>query len=246
MIFEIQRILYVGERAPISRCKATRITKTAKRPKSPRGLSCAPRRIAPQLHISPFEVTLRTVSVPLSRFRFASTRSDSCSLTRFCRSRRRLQTRGLRRQPGRERLLRSGRNGELGGLLQRPTAYSLHTWHTCHAPEPGKYAKYGPSMSRGSWRAMLDGMHLSSAMSGMGEISESAPNEANFAESMSIVEAQDSIQVTASSGAPSRLDLPRGVAQPGEGSRPREVARPAADGRLTSCAASPPNLARTA
>jgi hypothetical protein len=35
----------------------------------------------------------------------------------------------------------------------------------------------------------------------MGEISENAPNEANFAESTSIVEAQDSIQVTPNSGA---------------------------------------------
>jgi len=37
-------------------------------------------------------------------------------------------------------------------------------------------------------------------MSWMGEIGENAPNEANFAETMSIVEAQDSIQVTATSG----------------------------------------------
>ena len=72
-------------------------------------------------------------------------------------------------------------------------------------------------------------------MSGIGEIGENAPNEASFAEPMSIVEAQDSIQVTANSGARSRLD--NGVVQPGEGSTPREVARPAADGRLTSCAA---------
>jgi hypothetical protein len=73
-------------------------------------------------------------------------------------------------------------------------------------------------------------------MSGMGEIGENAPNEAKFAESTSIVEAQDSIQVTANSGARSR-DLTRGVAQPGEGSMSREVARGAADGRRTSCAA---------
>ncbi len=47
-------------------------------------------------------------------------------------------------------------------------------------------------------------------MSGMGEIGENAPNEANFAESTSIVEAQDSIQVTANSRA--RLRLDKGVA----------------------------------
>jgi len=52
----------------------------------------------------------------------------------------------------------------------------------------------------------------------MGEISASAPNEANFDETMSIVEAQESIQVMASSGALSRLD--NGAAQPGEDSAP--------------------------
>jgi hypothetical protein len=38
-------------------------------------------------------------------------------------------------------------------------------------------------------------------MSGTGEIGVNAPNEANFAESTSIVETQDSIQVTPNSGA---------------------------------------------
>ncbi len=104
-----------------------------------------------------------------------------------------------------QRLLRSGRNGELGGLFRRPTAYSVHTWHTWHAPEPAKYAKYVPTMCRGSGRTMRDWMHLQlpiesrsrpepvliAKMSGMGEIVENAPNEANFAESTSIVEAQD-------------------------------------------------------
>ncbi len=37
-------------------------------------------------------------------------------------------------------------------------------------------------------------------MSGMGEIGENTPNEANFAESTSIVEAQGSIRLTANSG----------------------------------------------
>ncbi len=71
-------------------------------------------------------------------------------------------------------------------------------------------------------------------MSGMGEIGENASNEANFAESMSIAEAQEPIQVTANSGARSRLDNEGGAAR--GGSTPREVARAAADGRLTSCA----------
>jgi len=53
-------------------------------------------------------------------------------------------------------------------------------------------------------------------MSGMGEIDENAPSEANFDESMSIVEAQESIQFTADSGALSGLD--KVAAQPGEGS----------------------------
>ena len=57
-------------------------------------------------------------------------------------------------------------------------------------------------------------------MSGMGEIGENAPNEANFDETMSIVEAQESIQVTANSGALSGLD--NGAAQPGEGSTPEQ------------------------
>jgi len=49
MVFGIQRTLLCREGAPISVRRATRITKTAKQPKSPRGLSCALRRIAPQL-----------------------------------------------------------------------------------------------------------------------------------------------------------------------------------------------------
>jgi len=44
------------------------------------------------------------------------------------------------------------------------------------------------------------------AMSGMGEIGENAPNEASFDASMTIVQAQESIQVTPNSGALSGLD----------------------------------------
>jgi hypothetical protein len=48
MILGIQRTLYVGSvRRLISVRGETRITKTAKQPKSLRGLSCALRRIAP-------------------------------------------------------------------------------------------------------------------------------------------------------------------------------------------------------
>ena len=68
-------------------------------------------------------------------------------------------------------------------------------------------------------------------MSGVGEIGGNAPNEANFDETISIVLAQEWIQVTANSGALSGLD--KAVAQRGEGT-PREVAGAAADGRLCS------------
>ncbi len=59
---------------------------------------------------------------------------------------------------------------------------------------------------------------LGDEMHETGEIHENAPNEANFDETMSIVEAQEPIQVTANSGALSGLD--KGVAQPGEASTP--------------------------
>jgi len=55
-------------------------------------------------------------------------------------------------------------------------------------------------------------------MNGMGAIGENAPSEANFDETMSIVETQESIQVTAISGALSGLD--NGAAQPAEDSTP--------------------------
>jgi len=54
--------------------------------------------------------------------------------------------------------------------------------------------------------------------SGMGEIGENAPSEANSDETTGIVEAQESIQVTANSGARSALD--KGMAQPREASTP--------------------------
>ncbi len=53
---------------------------------------------------------------------------------------------------------------------------------------------------------------------GIDEIGENALNEAKFDETMSIVEAQESIQVTANSGALTGLD--NGAAQPGEDSTP--------------------------
>jgi hypothetical protein len=61
-------------------------------------------------------------------------------------------------------------------------------------------------------------------MNGTGEIGEGAPSEANFAETMSIVEAQEFIQVAANPGALSGLD--NGVAQPGKGSTPEEGEAP--------------------
>jgi hypothetical protein len=60
--------------------------------------------------------------------------------------------------------------------------------------------------------------------SGIGEIGENAPNEPNFAETMSIVEAPESIQVTANSGALSRLD--KGMTQPGKDSTPDDGKAP--------------------
>jgi hypothetical protein len=58
----------------------------------------------------------------------------------------------------------------------------------------------------------------------MGEIGENAASEANFDETMSIVEAQALIQVTANYGALPGLD--NGVAQPGEGSTPEQGKAP--------------------
>jgi hypothetical protein len=51
-------------------------------------------------------------------------------------------------------------------------------------------------------------------MNGMGENGENAPSEANFDETVSNVEAQESIQVTPDSGALSGLD--NGATQPGD------------------------------
>jgi hypothetical protein len=61
-------------------------------------------------------------------------------------------------------------------------------------------------------------------MNGMGEIDENAPNEANCGETASIVETQESIQVTANSGALSGLD--NGAAQPREDSTPEQAIAP--------------------
>ncbi len=57
-------------------------------------------------------------------------------------------------------------------------------------------------------------------LSGIGEIGENSPNEPNFDETASSVEPQESIQVTANSGAPSGLD--KGVVEPAEGSTPEQ------------------------
>ena len=56
--------------------------------------------------------------------------------------------------------------------------------------------------------------------SNMGEISEDAPNEANFDESTSIAEARESVQVTANSGALAGLD--KAMDQPEKGSTPEQ------------------------
>ncbi len=73
------------------------------------------------------------------------------------------------------------------------------------------------------WADVIDpdgvGQH-GDLMNGAGEIDENAPSEANFAEARSIVEAQESIQVTPNSGALAGLD--NGAAQPGEDSTPEQ------------------------
>jgi len=63
--------------------------------------------------------------------------------------------------------------------------------------------------------------YLTSETGGLGE---NQPSEANFGETMSIVEAQEPIQVTANSGALSGLD--NGAAQPEEGSTPEQGEAP--------------------
>ncbi len=66
--------------------------------------------------------------------------------------------------------------------------------------------------------------------SGTGEIGENAPNEANFTETMTIAEAQESIQVTANSGALPELD--KGWASPGKAGRGSRE-QPQAERRVT-------------
>ena len=80
-------------------------------------------------------------------------------------------------------------------------------------------------------------------MSGMGEIGENAPSEANFDETMSIVEAQESIQVTANSGALSGLD--NGAAQPGEDSTPEQGKAPGSASESGTIRAEPPPVTTT-
>ena len=66
------------------------------------------------------------------------------------------------------------------------------------------------------------------AFMGRAKSAKMSPNEANCAESTSIVEAQDSIQVTANSGARSRLDKGRGAAR-GGGTEPNAGPERASD-----------------
>jgi len=65
---------------------------------------------------------------------------------------------------------------------------------------------------------------------GMGEIGENAPSEANCDQTMSIVEPQESIQVTTNSGALAGLD--NGAAQPEEGRTP-ELGKAPGSGSVT-------------
>ncbi len=68
------------------------------------------------------------------------------------------------------------------------------------------------------WMAIGDAQDDVEEMSGTGEIDENAPSEANFDETVSIVEAQEAIRLMANSGALSGLD--KGAAQPREDSTP--------------------------
>jgi hypothetical protein len=69
-------------------------------------------------------------------------------------------------------------------------------------------------------------------VSGMGEIAENASNEANVDETMIIAEPQESIQVTANSGALPGLD--NSVPEPAEGSRPERGTAPGSGSESSS------------
>ena len=77
----------------------------------------------------------------------------------------------------------------------------------------------------------------------LGAIGENAPSEANFAETMSIVEAQESIQVTANFGTLSGLD--NRAAQPGERSTPEPGKAPRAGSASGTIHAEPPPVTTT-
>ncbi len=80
-------------------------------------------------------------------------------------------------------------------------------------------------------------------MNGTVEIGENAPSEANFAETTSIVESQESIQVTANSGALSGLD--KGAAQPGDGTTPEQGQAPRSASKRGTVRAEPPPVTTT-
>jgi hypothetical protein len=86
-------------------------------------------------------------------------------------------------------------------------------------------------------------MSKSISTSGMGEIGENAPSEANFDETMSIVEAQESIQVTANSGDLPGLD--NGAAQPEEDSTPEQRKAPESASERGTVRAEPPPVTTT-
>ncbi len=89
-------------------------------------------------------------------------------------------------------------------MVRRVPGNERHTSRT----QPGRRIR-PPAFGRASPQRTL-----SFTLSEMGEIGENAPNEANFDETISIAEAQKSIQLTADSGA--RPGLDNGVAQPGK------------------------------
>ncbi len=78
-------------------------------------------------------------------------------------------------------------------------------WRRAGSGDPRPTSTDDPPLQRSKPAALERGKHADE-LSGTGEIGENVANEANFAESISIVETQHPIQVTANSGARSRLD----------------------------------------
>jgi hypothetical protein len=120
----------------------------------------------------------------------------------------------------------SGGDGGLGRHATRPE-WSEYTRREANERDGWDLGAHGAFGSRDGHDDRLDRSDVidpdgvqphGDEISRMGEIGENAASEANFDETMSIVEPQELIQVTANSGAPPALD--NSVAQPAEASTP--------------------------